>query len=463
MKIISHIPLPELLLPFALGAIACLNLCAQPNGATPSRPPNVVVLFADDLGYADLGCQGSDIIDTPNIDQLARNGIRCTNAYMTAPQCSPSRAGLLTGRYQQRFGYEHIAPAKTEGGLPEDEIIIPAYLKEAGYHSGIIGKWHLGHLDSQRPDRRGFDEFYGFLGGGHDYYETREGEAPYFNKSPLVNGEELEDLDSYLTDKLAEEACDFIVRNQDSPFFLHVAFNAPHTPLQGPERLADSFEEIDNPNRREYLKMVVALDEAVGRIVSTVEACGLAQDTLIIFTNDNGGVIHRNKARGEASNVPLRDQKGSLHDGGIRVPWIWYLPGTLEPGVYEAPITGVDILPTLLELASLESADNLDGVSLWQNLQDGTPPDRDYLYWRFKFRGRIQGAVRKGDWKYYRVSRGEGPTPYRFVPGEYLYNLRDDIGEQRNLAQKQPEIFSELRAAYEAWDAELMEPAWPSD
>ncbi len=446
-----------------LCAATTITTAAAPqsnSGAMPSQP-NIVLIIADDIGYGDLGYMGCEAIDTPNIDRLAELGVECTDAYMTAPQCAPARAAVLTGIYQQRFGYERIAPAHTNGGLPEDREIIPEYLHSAGYISGMVGKWHLGYLESQHPLNRGFDDLYGFIHGSHDYYVTNPNAPVTSYRAPLQDGSEKVIFNGYLTDDLAQAAVDFITTNKDKPFFLYAPFNAPHTPHHTPpEQYMDRIGKTSSTKRAEHLAMIVALDDAVGRIVETLEQEGIAENTLIIFTNDNGGVSNKEVA----SNGVLRGGKGMLFEGGIRVPWIFYWPGTLSPHTYSQPITGVDIAPTILDLAAVPIPADMDGVSLWPSIANGAPLDRKYLYWRFKFRGRVQGAVRKGDWKYYMVDRDVEPSRYGEIkPGEYLFNLGDDISERRDLAQKNPEIFQELQAAYRAWDSELADPAWPSD
>lgn len=426
--------------------------------APAERQPNLVLIVADDLGYADVGFHGSKDVETPHLDRLARQGVRSTNAYVTAPQCSPTRAGLMTGLYQQRFGYEHIAPDRFEKGLPPELKIMPAYLREAGYYTGLIGKWHLGHTEPYRPERRGFDEFFGFVAGGHRYLESRPGEPVTSPYAPLITPQGEKHFKGSLMDILADEAAAFIERNRARPFFLYVAFNAPHFPMEAPPELEAQFSHIEDPKRRAYLALVKSLDIAVGRVMAQLEASGLEKETLVVFTNDNGGV---GNALSPSSNAPLRGIKGEVLEGGIRVPWLWHWPGKLKPGVHHDPIIVLDLLPTFLRLASAPVPEGLDGADVWPSVCGQGKPAREYLYWRFNFRGTPQGAVRKGPWKYFvGVPRSLHET---HAPGEYLYNLDEDIGERRDVSAQHPEIFSELRTAYQAWSAQMQEPAWPSD
>lgn len=287
-------------------ALAATAVAPAAANANKKRPPNIVLIVSDDLGYADVGFNGGKDVRTPNLDRLADNGIRSTNAYVTAPQCSPTRAGLMTGIYQQRFGYEHIAPVRLEKGLPTHLKIMPAYLREAGYYTGMIGKWHLGHTDEYRPERRGFDEFYGFLGGGHSYLRSKPDQPPTSAHSPLITPKgELNFEEGYLTDMLGREAAAFIERNRDRPFFLYVPFNAPHVPIEATSELESHFTHVKDPRRRTYLGMILALDRAVGRIVDQLATSGIENDTLVIFTSDNGAVT--GKVSGLQYPAPRRE------------------------------------------------------------------------------------------------------------------------------------------------------------
>ncbi len=410
------------------------------------RPPNVLLILVDDLGYRDLGCQGCIDFETPHIDALAAQGMRLTQAYVSHPYCSPSRAGILTGRYQQRFGHEHNPPYdESDGSLGTDvsELMLPALLTEAGYRTAHIGKWHVGAAAPFRPLERGYEEFFGFLGGGHNYFKA-DGESEY--TGPLWrNRGETKEQPTYLTDDLTEEALDFIERHADEPFFLQLAYNAPHAPDQVPPRYLEPRAAIPHEARRRYAGLVMGVDAGVGRLMATLARAGIEEDTLVIFLSDNGG------RRGSADNRPLRGNKGWLHEGGLRVPFLVRWPGVLPAGVtYDEPVIALDILPTALALADVSLPQNLDGRDLMPYLRGeraGSP--HDTLHWRVC--GGRGFALRQGDWKLVHDLSMEGPA---------LYDLSTDIGEDHDLAQEKPEILSELLARHAAWDAELRAPDW---
>jgi len=305
--------------------------------------PNFILIVADDLGYGDVSFQGSRQIQTPNLDALARSGVRFTEGYVSAPVCSPSRAGLLTGRNQVRFGYDNNLDDSTPGfdpdfaGLSVQERTIADRLKAAGYTTGLIGKWHLGKRPQFHPLKRGFDEFWGFLGGGHSYFPTTTDGTPepdiecnYKSAGPIT----------YITDDMGGEAVDFIRRHREAPFFLYVAFNAPHAPMHATKEDLDKFWFIKDTKRRTYCAMVHRLDVNVGRIVDAVAKAGLTTNTLITFISDNGGPADQNGSL----NAPLNGQKGILLEGGMRVPFLMPWPGTLLSGaVFTRPVTSLDL------------------------------------------------------------------------------------------------------------------------
>ncbi len=417
--------------------------------------PNVVVILADDLGYADISVHGCTDIKTPNIDRLAETGVRCTDGYVTHPFCSPTRAALVTGRYQQRFGNENnpwYDPQNPFLGLHVKERTIADRLKAAGYRSGIIGKWHLGTAHVFHPARRGFDYFFGFLGGGHDYFRVdlrRPLGGGYY--LPLEeNGKPL-DLNGYLTDVLTDAAVRFIEENRDKPFFLYVAYNAPHTPLQAPEAYLERTRSIEHPKRRIYAAMVLALDEGVGRILDALERTGQRERTLVFFLSDNGGIPRTSGS----SNRPLRGTKGMVYEGGIRVPFLVSWPGTLPEGAtYSHPVSSLDIAATAAALAGLnrQQTRDLEGVNLVPYLtgqKEGEP--HEALFWRTG--GGDQWAVRAGRWKLLQ------PGPDR--PLE-LYDLSRDISESKNLFQEQTAVAARLRALYEAWNRDNIPPRFPN-
>ncbi|MCX5758725.1 MAG: sulfatase-like hydrolase/transferase, partial [Candidatus Hydrogenedentes bacterium] len=348
-------------------------------GAEPARP-NIVVILADDLGYADLGCQGCSDIPTPNIDSLAREGVRFTNGYVSCPVCSPTRAGLMTGRYQQRFGHEFNPGPPTAAqdtfGLPLDQPTIAERLKAAGYATGLFGKWHLGFKPEMQPQKRGFDEFYGFLGGAHNYLRVGE------KANPIMRGTEpVADID-YTTDAFAREAVSFIDRHRTVPFFLYVPFNAVHAPLEAPEKYLSRFPNIEDKKRRTFAAMLSALDDNVGLILAKLRECQLEENTLVFFISDNGGPTVQTSSR----NHPLQGFKGQVYEGGIRVPFLAQWKGRIPSGkVDDRPVIAIDVHPTALAVAGvIPPADaKLEGVNLLPYLtgQESAAP-HDALFWR---------------------------------------------------------------------------------
>jgi arylsulfatase A-like enzyme len=306
----------------ALAAIAILLAIVYGNrdGASgQTGRPNILLIVADDLGYADLGVYGSRDIPTPNIDRLAAEGIRFTDGYVSGPYCSPTRAGLMTGRYPQRFGYEFNPDGSPHYGLPLSEKTMADRFKAAGYRTALFGKWHLGSSDELHPMHRGFEEFYGFLGAGHSYMNVADTDVGTDLPDPLVDGMKPVSSVTYLTDELGDRAADYIRRHASEPFFLYLAFNAPHTPMEAPEKYLARFQNIADPRRRTYAAMVFAMDNAIGRTLSAVRDQGLEGRTLVIFLNDNGGPTMPSTTINGSSNAPLRGSKRQTWEGGIRV------------------------------------------------------------------------------------------------------------------------------------------------
>jgi arylsulfatase A-like enzyme len=421
---------------------ALCTVIALISGSLHAKP-NIVILFADDAGYMDFGFTGTDDLKTPRIDLLASEGVVCTQGYVTASVCSPSRAGLLTGRYQQRFGHETNLRGK-DVGLPLSEKTLADRLGKLGYTSCAIGKWHLGGSEEQHPLSRGFDEFHGFLLGSRAYFSKAKKDT--IDQQSLMDGRTIvpEDDNRYLTDWMAHEANAFIKSHTDSPFFLYVAFNAVHTPMQSPPELLVEFPEITNKKRKKLAGMTLSLDNAVGSILDTLKSNGLDENTIIFFLNDNGGATIN-----ASNNGVLRGMKGSKWEGGIRVPFVVRWTNHLTASRYNKPVSSLDIAATCVTIAgdTSEGMKDLDGVHLLPFLssEDSTPP-HEVLYWR---RGPA-GAVRKGDWKLICVD--EQPP--------LLFNIKNDISETNNLADKQPEIVSHLTTLYEEWESELVEPLW---
>lgn len=409
------------------------------------RKPNILLIVADDLGYADLGVQGCKDVPTPNIDTIARNGVRFTNGYVSCPVCSPTRAGLATGRYQQRFGHEfNPGPAQASDpnfGLPLTEVTLASRMKSLGYATGAFGKWHLGYRPDYHPMKRGFDEFFGFLGGAHSYIDAL---GDQFN--PVMRGTQPVDEKSYTTEAFAREALSFMDRHQKDPFFVYLPFNAVHQPMQALEKYTARFNSIQDLKRRTFAGMLAAMDDAVGRVLTMVRESNLEENTLIFFISDNGGPTGGNTSR----NDPLRGFKAQVLEGGIRIPFMMQWKGHLPAGkVYDNPVISLDIHPTAVAAVggNIPAGAKLDGVNLLPYLTGsakGIPHDK--LYWRFG----PQWAVRVGDWKL--LSQGDGQLQ--------LYNLAQDIGEKNNLAASRADKLKELQAAYEAWNKQLMEPRW---
>ena len=438
---------------------------AQEAGA--ARRPNVVIVITDDQGYADVGFNGSKVIPTPNIDRIAKEGVRFTRAYVTFPVCGPSRAGLLTGRHQSRFGYDHNPngdPSDPRGGIPRTEEILPEMLKRAGYYSMAVGKWHMGTHPTLRPRARGFDEFYGFIECGHSYFtEEIEFEDNSESKNPndwyrtkLVDNGKRVLFDQYLTDELSDRAVDFVRRRagQEQPFFLYLAYNAPHAPLQATDKYLARFDHIADQRRRTYAAMISAVDDGVGRVLAALEYKGVADNTIVVFLSDNGGVIDR--ATGEqpvADNGPLRGGKSQLFEGGIRVPFAMRWPGVLAGGRdYTRPISSMDITGTLASQLGIAIRDDkpLDGVDLIPYLQGEKSGDPQPVLFFRKF-DQKQAAMVIGDLKY--VDTGEN---------KLLFNLRSDEGEKNNIAKVNADNMTQLAKVYDIWHAQMApKPAFP--
>lgn len=413
------------------------------------RPPNVVLLFSDDLGYGDISLYGSKKIPTPNIDALGKHGVRFSNAYVTAASCSPSRAGLMSGRYQQRFGFEFNTAGgaithRLHRGLDPSVVTLTDVLKQAGYVTGMFGKWHLGTQPQFHPQARGFDEFYGFLAGAHSFFPAKTLQPFHTtimrDKSPLIEPE-------YLTDAIARETVSFIDANRDKPFFAYVPFNAVHTPIEATKKYQDRFPKETNPTQRDYYAMTSALDDAVGSIVSSIDNNGLSENTMVIFVNDNGGPIYT----GVQSNGPLKLGKLFLFEGGIRVPMVLKLPGKFDPDtVYDRPTSTLDLFPTICATAGIQvpKGVNLDGVDLTPFVNgQSTGAPHETLFWS----NGPNVAVRKGDWKL-----------VKSYDNTWLFDLASDIGESKNLANSRPEIVKQLESVFREWRSGMSKPAWPS-
>ena len=418
--------------------------------AAAARKPNIVVILADDLGYADLGFQGARDIPTPNLDRLCAAGVRFTNGYVSHPFCSPTRSGLMTGRYQQRYGHENnprFDPGDDLAGLPVNQVTLPQVLSEAGYRTGIVGKWHLGAAPKFHPLRRGFQEQFGFIGGGHDYFRANgPGEKTEYLIPFERDGKPVEEKE-YLTDALSREAVSFVERNAARPFFLYLAYNAPHTPQQVSDKYLDRFRGIQDEKRRLYAAMISAADDGVGRLTAALRDLKLESDTLVFFLSDNGGPTAVNGS----SNAPLRGAKGQVYEGGIRVPFIARWPGRLPAGkLFQQPVSSLDIFPTAAALAGAKPPAALDGVNILPAVMGKAAPPHERLFWRTG--GGASFAVREGRYKLVRVG-DQAPE---------LYDLETDIGESKDIAGAKPELVKKLDAAREQWNRQLVPPLFES-
>lgn len=421
--------------------------------AEPARKPNILFIVGDDLGYADVGFQGCKDIATPHLDSLAASGVRFTSGYVSGPYCSPTRAGLLTGRYQSRFGHE-FNPAAGQG-LPLTETTLATRLKRAGYATGLVGKWHLGARPEFRPTRRGFDEFYGFLAGAHSYVQAT---------GILRGDEQVPELD-YTTDAFGREAVAFIQRHRGEPWFLYLAFNAVHTPMEATDDRLAKFPQIADPKRRTYDAMMLAMDEAIGRVRKTIAEAGLEENTFVLFISDNGGPTMPSTTINASRNDPLRGSKRTTLEGGIRVPFVISWPGHIKAGVYAQPVIQLDAHATALAIAGVELKPEwkLDGVNLLPFLSSQrTGRPHEALYWRFG----AQMAIRVGDYKLVRYDKNadtQTGQAHQGVTAPRLYDLAADLGETTDLATDRPKRVADLQARWDAWNATLIKPLWGGD
>lgn len=445
----------------AMFALACVFAAssspaamAQAN-ARPANRPNIVMVIMDDIGYGDIGSYGVTDARTPNLDRLARQGVRLTNAYANASNCSPTRAGFITGQYQQRWGIERplgVGAADTALGLPVSGISLPALLKANGYATGLIGKWHLGFKSEFGPNAHGFDEFFGFRAGALDYYSHLRGDGVpdlYENTTPVT-------VPGYLTDVITTRSISFIERHASQPFFLEVAYNAVHWPFQPPD-MPDSLRHrvpqpdaqgdmriYQGPNspvqatRRDYVRMLERADSGIGSILAAIDRGGLARNTIVVFTNDNGG-------EWLSRNAPLTNRKSTLWEGGIRVPLIIRWPGHVPAGKQSDQVAiTMDLTASFLAATNtpLPAGDRLDGMNLLPVLAGGTVVDRQ-LFWRVK-RPQSQRAVRSGRWKLVNEERDY-----------YLFDVSVDPGERRDVTAAHPDVARKLIAALDAWEKDV--------
>mgnify|MGYP006079102989 CR=1 FL=1 len=447
--------------------------------------PNIIVLLADDLGYGELSCQGNAEIPTPHIDSIAANGVRFTNGYVTGPNCSPSRAGFLSGRIPTRFGYENnpIGHRNEDPtiGLPADEVTIAETLQDAGYVTGLIGKWHQGGTAAYHPFRHGFEEFFGFMheghyfvpppwegvttmlrrktipGGGEGRWVGKKGliyhtwgnnEPDYDADNPIIRGGQPVVETEYLTDALTREAVDFIDRHDDKPFFLYLPYNAVHSPLQGADAYMRKFSHIEDIQRRIFAAMLANMDDSVGAVLKQLRKSGLEENTLVFFLSDNGGPTRELTS----SNAPLRGQKGMMYEGALRVPFMVQWKGAIPAGkVYDNPVSSLDIYATAAANAKAKAPKNIEGVNLIPFLtgeNSGRP--HETLFWR---QGGKAG-LRHGDLKLVRMGGRKDVGNAKWE----LYDLSKDLSEETNLARSNPEKLAELITLWEQMNGEMREP-----
>lgn len=458
---------------------------AEESGAERFGKPNIILILADDLGYGELSCQGNPQIPTPHIDLIASHGVRMTSGYVTGPNCSPSRAGLLTGLIPTRFGHEFnpIGEKNEEPGygLPVTQVTIADLLQKSGYVTGILGKWHLGGSAAYHPYRRGFDEFFGFTHEGHYFvpqpwdgvttmlrrkvlpgggqglrafgkviYGTHMNynEPDYDANNPIVRGSQPINEKEYLTDSWTREAVSFIDRHQDKPFFLYISHNAVHSPLQGADPYMEKFSHIKNIQRRIFAAMLANLDDSVGEILKTIKEKNLEEETLIVFLSDNGGPTRELTS----SNLPLRGEKGQMYEGAIRIPFMMSWKNKLPEGVvYSHPVSSLDLFPTFLDIAGSEENPDTDGVNLLPFLTGETNESpHETLFWR---QG-VKTAIRHQDWKLLRHQKNPSRNTWE------LYNVKKDISESNNLVTTEPEQFQKLLQIWEGLNSEMVEPAF---
>ena len=415
----------------AIGSCTIALWAARPLEAAP----NVVIFYADDLGWGELGCQGNREIPTPYIDSLATGGMRCTQGYVAATYCSPSRAGLMTGRYPTRFGHETNEDHNSSGFL--QQTMLATRLKGLGYATACVGKWHLGESPERRPTARGFDEFYGTLNN-----------TPFFHPKGFIDSRQspevvaLGDDSFYTTDAYADRAVEWVKSHAAGPWFLYLPFNAQHAPLEAPKKYLDRFPGITDGKRRTFAAMLSAMDDAVGRVLTTVRDLGQEENTLVFFIADNGGPTGQTTSQ----NGPLRGFKMTTYEGGPRVPFLVQWKGRIPAGkTYDLPVMNLDVVPTVMAAVGkpVGTAESIDGVDLVPHLtRNATSRPHKTMFWRF----RDQWAARSGDWKLV-LSKGGSGKPE-------LYDLSTDVGEQKDLANSQPDRVAELQKLYDGWNAE---------
>ncbi|SFC01146.1 Arylsulfatase A [Algibacter lectus] len=425
-----------------------LILFTSINNTFGQDKPNIIVILTDDQGWADVGFNGSTDIPTQNLDRLASQGVVFTNGYVSHPYCSPSRAGLLTGRYQARFGHDCNMPYHQENdatvGTPLSEKMMSEALKEQGYRTSAIGKWHLGDHPDLYPPNQGFDHWFGFPGGGMNYWgKSKNDIQTIYRNGKVVPENELK----YLTDDFTDEAIKYISKKDDKPFFMYLAYNAPHSPDQATREYLEKTKHIEYAGRSIYAAMVNAVDNNVGRIDSTLVANNIKDNTIIVFLSDNGGRIEH------ADNRPYRGHKGMLFEGGIKVPFFMTWPKKIKENQhYQNIVSSLDLFPTFLNAAGAKAKKEkqLDGVDLLPYITNKVKSaPHDELFWRSS--GNFEYAVRKGDYKLYKSA---------YKNKTLLFNLKKDSLERYDISDGNSKIIANLEAAYKKWDAKNIDPNW---
>ncbi|PKQ61062.1 sulfatase [Labilibaculum filiforme] len=458
-----------------ISKVACLGLLlftASCKGTVEKKEkdarPNILVVLCDDLGYSDVGFNGSKDITTPSLDKLAENGTVFSSAYVTHPFCGPSRASIMTGRYPHLMGAQFNLPPNCETigeGISTNETFISKILQDKGYYTGALGKWHLGSVSKYHPNNRGFDDFYGFLGGGHEYF-PEEYRAKYENQKkagkkvifeylvPLEhNGKEVRETE-YITDALTREAVRFVgeASEKEKPFFLYLAYNAPHVPLQAKEEDLKKFAHIKDEQRRTYAAMVYAVDRGVNKLVESLKENKQFENTLIVFLSDNGGKLSKG-----ATNYPLQEGKGSACEGGYRVPMFFHWPKNVPAGqCFSEPVSAIDFYPTFARLAgaTIPADKVLDGKDMWDNFQNGKGSHKgEYIYCLRHRTGYTDVGARRDSMKVLRINQ----EPWKLI------NLDQDINEQHDLSAKYPEMLREMVAETEKWSQTHQQPIWWHD
>lgn len=433
-------------------AFLLLVACVLLHAAHATTPPNILLILADDMGYADLGFTGAKDIPTPHLDALAAAGTRLTDAYVTAPYCAPSRAGLLTGRAGTRYGFELNTGKTTRPGgrigLPAEAVTLAEHLRTVGYRTGLVGKWHLGGGEGMHPLDQGFESFFGILGGGSSYFGK--------GGKPLMVSRDRECVEEheYLTDAFGREAAAFVTNDENKPWMLYLAFNAVHDPMQPKEADLSRVPLAEGKLRKPYAGMLLAMDDAIGRVLAKLRETGADKNTVVVFLSDNGGpTAPINSNVNGSRNGPYRGGKRQLSEGGIRTPMFVSWPGAIPAGkTLATSVTALDLAPTLLAAANVKGDAKLDGVSLLPHLRGeaAAPPTRAFC-WRFGW----QFAVREGDWKLVRWKHDDGKG---FTSG--LFNLRDDPTEAHDLRSQHPDIAKRLASSWEQWNAQNTSPSF---